>query len=63
MLTGMRHWHPRIGAAVEEALERGHETLVGLVLAPHWSSLSIAKYLELFEQAVARRAETRFVRE
>jgi ferrochelatase len=63
VLTGMRHWHPRIGAAVEEALERGHETLVGLVLAPHWSSLSIAKYLDLFERAVAGRADTRFVRE
>jgi ferrochelatase len=63
VLTGMRHWHPRIGAAVEKALERGHETLVGLVLAPHWSSLSIAKYLDLFERAVAGRADTRFVRE
>jgi ferrochelatase len=63
VLTGMRHWHPRIGAAVEEALEGGHETLLGLVLAPHWSSLSIAKYLELFEAAVGGRAETRFVRE
>jgi ferrochelatase len=63
VLTGMRHWDPRIGAAVDEALERGHETLVGLVLAPHWSSLSIAKYLELFERAVAGRAATRFVRE
>jgi len=63
VFTGMRHWQPRIGAAVEDALERGHDTLVGLVLAPHWSSLSIAKYLELFEQAVARRAEMRFVRE
>ena len=63
VLTGMRHWDPRIAAAVERALERGHETLVGLVLAPHWSSLSIARYLELFEHAVAGRAETRFVRE
>ena len=63
VLTGMRHWDPRIGAAVEEALGRGHGTLVGLVLAPHWSSLSIAKYRELFEQAVAGRVETRFVRE
>jgi ferrochelatase len=63
VLTGMRHWEPRIAAAVERALERGHRTLVGLVLAPHWSSLSIAKYGELFEQAVAGRAETRFVRE
>jgi len=63
VLTGMRHWDPRIGAAVESALRRGHETLVGLVLAPHWSSLSIAKYEELFDSAVAGRAETRFVRE
>jgi len=63
VLTGMRHWDPRIGDAVEEALGRGHRSLVGLVLAPNWSSLSIAKYRELFEQAVAGRAETRFVRE
>ena len=62
VLTGMRHWHPRITAAVEAALASGHDTLVGLVLAPHWSSLSIAKYEELFDSAVAGRAETRFVR-
>ena len=62
VLTGMRHWHPRIAAAVETAVERGQDLLVGLVLAPHWSSLSIAKYEELFDAAVAGRAETRFVR-
>jgi ferrochelatase len=62
VLTGMRHWHPRIAAAVETALASGHDMLVGLVLAPHWSSLSIAKYEELFGSAVAGRAETRFVR-
>jgi ferrochelatase len=63
VLTGMRHWEPRIATAVETALERGHDVLVGLVLAPHWSSLSIARYEQLFEEAVANRAETRFVRE
>jgi ferrochelatase len=63
VLTGMRHWDPRIAAAVETALEGGHDLLVGLVLAPHWSSLSIAKYEGLFDTAVAGRAETRFVRE
>jgi len=61
--TGMRHWDPRIAAAVGEALAGDVDTLVGIVLAPHWSSLSIAKYERLFEDAVARRAETRFVRE
>jgi ferrochelatase len=62
VLTGMRHWDPRISAAVEAALAAGSETLLGLVLAPHWSSLSIAKYEELFDAAAAGRAETRFVR-
>jgi protoporphyrin/coproporphyrin ferrochelatase len=63
VLTGMRHWDPRIASAVEAALELGHDALVGLVLAPHWSSLSIAKYEEQFDAAVAGRVETRFVRE
>jgi ferrochelatase len=63
VLTGMRHWEPRIAAAVDAALELGHDGLVGLVLAPHWSSLSIAKYEQLFDEAVGGRVETRFVRE
>jgi ferrochelatase len=63
VLTGMRHWDPRIATAVEAALELGRDTLVGLVLAPHWSSLSIARYEQLFDDAVAGRVETRFVRE
>ena len=62
VVTGMRHWNPRIAGAVETALELGHDTLVGLVLAPHWSSLSIARYQQLFEDAVVGRAETRFVK-
>jgi protoporphyrin/coproporphyrin ferrochelatase len=59
--TGMRHWQPRIAEAVEGALAGGAELLVGLVLAPHWSSLSIAKYRALFDDAVGGRVETRFV--
>jgi ferrochelatase len=62
VLTGMRHWEPRIAAAVDDALAAGRAPLLGLVLAPHWSSLSIAKYEALFDEAVAGRAETRFVR-
>jgi len=63
VLTGMRHWEPRIATAVETALDAGHATLVGLVVAPLWSTLSIARYEQLFDDAVAGRAETRFVRE
>jgi ferrochelatase len=59
--TGMRHWQPRIADAVDQALAAGAELLIGLVLAPHWSTMSIARYGELFEAAVTGRAETRFV--
>jgi protoporphyrin/coproporphyrin ferrochelatase len=62
VLTGMRHWDPRIAAAVAAALGAGADPLLGLVLAPHWSSLSIAKYQALFDDAVAGRVETRFIR-
>jgi ferrochelatase len=59
--TGMRHWRPRIGEAVEAALIADADVLVGLVLAPHYSLLSIGKYRALFEEAAAGRVETRFV--
>jgi len=44
VLTGMRHWTPRIAEAVECAIAEGATTIVGLVLAPHYSSMSIGQY-------------------
>ena len=61
VFTGMRHWQPRIAEAAERALAGGATTVVGLVLAPHYSSMSIAKYRALLEDALAGRAELRFV--
>jgi ferrochelatase len=61
VLTGMKHWHPRIPDAVERALASGAETIVGLVLAPHYSPLSIGGYERQFEAAVADRANVAFV--
>jgi ferrochelatase len=61
VLTGMRHWTPRIADAVERALAAGADTIVGLVLAPHNSGMSIGKYRAQLEDAVAGRAEIRFV--
>ncbi len=58
---GMKHWTPRIGAAVEAALAGGARTIVGLVLAPHYSRLSIAGYRDRLEAALAERAELAFV--
>jgi protoporphyrin/coproporphyrin ferrochelatase len=61
VFTGMKHWTPRIVDAAESALASGADEIVGLVLAPHYSALSIAGYREQLERAVARRAELRFV--
>lgn len=59
--TGMKHWTPRIADAADAALEGGAERLVGLVLAPHYSSLSIAGYRKLLKDAVGDRADIVFV--
>jgi ferrochelatase len=61
VFTGMKHWTPRIADAVEAAVSSGAEQIVGLVLAPHYSALSIAGYREQLERALDRRAELRFV--
>ncbi len=59
--TGMKHWTPRIADAADAALAAGAERLVGLVLAPHYSSLSIAGYRKLLKDAVGERADIVFV--
>jgi ferrochelatase len=61
VFVGMKHWRPHIAEAVEEALGGGAERIVGIVLAPHYSALSIAGYRERLESALAGRAELRFV--
>src|SRR3954451_8212811 len=57
--TGMKHWSPRIADAADAAADA--DRVVGLVLAPHYSALSIKGYRDQLEQALAGRAELRFV--
>jgi protoporphyrin/coproporphyrin ferrochelatase len=59
--TGMRHWRPRIAEAAERALADGADPIVGLVLAPHYSAMSIGAYRRALETALADRVELRFV--
>ena len=59
VFTGMKHWTPRIAEAAEAALAAGAEVVVGLVLAPHYSRLSIAGYRTQLEEALGERAELR----
>ena len=61
VFTGMRHWKPRIAEAAERAHATGADQIVGLVLAPHYSSMSIGRYRVQLEDAVGDRAALRFV--
>jgi len=57
VFVGMKHWQPRIAEAVESAIASGATRIVGVVLAPHYSRLSIGEYRERLEAAAADRAE------
>ena len=59
--TGMKHWTPRIADAAEAAIAGGADRIVGLVLAPYYSGLSIKGYRDQLDQALAGRAELAFV--
>ena len=61
VFTGMKHWTPRIAEAADLAVASGAHTVVGLVLAPHYSSMSIAGYRMQLEGALRGRAELAFV--
>jgi ferrochelatase len=61
VFTGMKHWTPHIADAAERALASGADTVVGLVLAPHYSALSIAGYKQQLADAIAGRAELLFI--
>lgn len=51
--VGMKHTHPFIEEAVAELAAGGPCDVVGLVLAPHYSSMSVAGYLERARAAAA----------
>jgi len=60
--VGMKHWDPWIADAVARALDDGAERLVGLVLAPHYSQMSVGGYRDRLTAALnGRRPEIRFI--
>jgi ferrochelatase len=50
---GMKHSPPFIPDAVAQMLEEGVERAVGIVMAPHWSAMSVETYVERVIAAVA----------
>jgi protoporphyrin/coproporphyrin ferrochelatase len=61
VFVGMKHWTPRIAEAADRAVSDGADTVVGIVLAPHYSKLSVEGYRDRLEEALADRANIRFV--
>ena len=61
VFTGMKHWTPRIADAAERAVAGGAQTVVGLVLAPHYSAMSIGGYRTQLAEALEGRAELAFI--
>jgi ferrochelatase len=51
--VGMKHWHPFIDATVKQIARDGIRKVIALVLAPHYSRLSIEQYIERVEKTKA----------
>src|ERR1044071_8643752 len=49
--VGMRHWHPYIKDTLTEMCAQGISQVVGLVMAPHYSRMSIGAYFKKIEEA------------
>ncbi|PYO82258.1 MAG: ferrochelatase [Gemmatimonadetes bacterium] len=60
--VGMRHWHPYIRDAVDRIAADGHRRVVGIVLAPHYSAMSVGVYQKRLLEAARGRLETALVR-
>ena len=49
---GMKHWHPYIPDAVAHMAEDGIEAATAITLAPHYSTMSIAQYLNYIKEGL-----------
>jgi ferrochelatase len=59
--VGMKHWRPTIAESAARATADGAQRVIGLVLAPHYSRISIGGYRERLERALGDTAELAFI--
>lgn len=55
--VGMKHAPPFIGEAVAGMREDGIERAVGIVMAPHWSAMSVENYIDRVQAASTGQTE------
>jgi ferrochelatase len=51
VFVGLRHWHPRIAEAWAEVAATDPQRVVAVCMAPHYSAMTVGKYLEKLEEA------------
>lgn len=61
VVLGMKHARPFIEDAIDELVRQRTKRAVGLVLAPHFSVLSVGEYVARAQQAAAKRLELSFI--
>jgi protoporphyrin/coproporphyrin ferrochelatase len=62
VFVGMRHWHPYIRETANDIARTGHHAVVGVVMAPHYSAMSVGAYEKKLLEAAQGRFETALVR-
>ena len=60
--VGMRHWHPYIQDVVDVIARAGHERVVGVAMAPHYSNMSVGAYEKKLLQSADGRMDVTLVR-
>jgi len=57
VFVGMKHWHPFIGEVVPAMAHTGIREALAVVLAPHYSRMSVGSYRTYVDEAQAQLAE------
>jgi ferrochelatase len=52
--VAMKHWHPFIGDVIPRIAADGVRRLIAIVLAPHYSRMSVGGYRQYVEDAIAK---------
>ncbi len=60
--VGMRHWHPFIQETVGEIIRAGHQRVVGIAMAPHYSNMAVGAYEKKLLQTAGERLDSSLVR-
>ena len=52
--VAMKHWHPFIGDVIPRIAADGVRRIIAVVLAPHYSRMSVGGYRQYVEDAIAK---------